>query len=50
MIDLMVNIIKFCSNLMELDFKNETKSNYSSLSFIDKPKFFGGPEHFKKFN
>ena len=49
-IDLMVNLFKFFSNFLEsFDFKNEKKNDYfSSVSFIEKPKFFGGPGTFQK--
>ena len=49
-IDLMVNSFKFFSNFLDsFDFKNEKKNDYfSSVSFIEKPKFFGGPGTFQK--
>ena len=48
--DLMVNLFKSISNyLKSFDFKNEKKENYySSISFINEPKFFGGPGTFQK--
>ena len=46
----MVNLFKSISNyLRSFDFKNEKKENYySSISFINEPKFFGGPGTFQK--
>ena len=41
-IELLIKIYKYSSNLLHNnDFKNENRSSYySSISFIDKPKFF----------
>ena len=49
-IELLIKIYKYSSNLLHNnDFKNENRSSYySSISFIDKPKFFGGPGTFQK--
>ena len=49
-IDLSVNIVKFISKLLKgYNLKNEIQLNhYSSISFIEKPKSFGGPGTFQK--
>ena len=49
-IDLLINIFKFSSRLLKgSDLKNEIQLNYySSISFIEKPKLFGGPGTFQK--
>ena len=51
-IDLLIKIYKYCSNLLHNNnFKNENRSSYySSISFIDKPKFWRTWDVSKKFD